>query len=129
MEPRATVKRALVGAVARAVLTSTPYVAYGYRLASTSSAGQYFLGHVKAPRQLLGHESLPGSPLASQGGRAGAGPRVARGRALQEGARGHPKLQTCHRAGGVPRDSVEVGVDVRGGRPQARVSASHGVRH
>src|SRR5260370_10778378 len=124
MEPRATLKRALVGAVARAVLASTPCVAYGSRLASTSGAGQYFLGHVKAPRQLLGHESLQGSPLTSQGGRAGAGPRLARGGALQEGARGHPELQACHRAGGVPRDSVEVGVDLGGRRIIKKKEAS-----
>src|SRR2546425_2056449 len=34
------------------------------------------------------------------------------------------RSQARHRAGGVPRHRLEVGVDVRGGRPQARLSRS-----
>src|SRR5438094_291213 len=77
---------------------------------------------------LLGDESVHQSSQASQVRRAAQRPAAPGRPAVQAGARRDSRAAARDRAGGVHGHGVEMGVDVRGRRAQARLPASDGDR-
>src|SRR5438093_253763 len=96
-------------------------------LAASPSSRQQRHDSAREPAaHLLGNDTLQGSPGASQGRRADPGSASARRAAVQAGPRGDARAQARDRAGRVHGNDLEVGVDVRGRRTQARLPPSHG---